>query len=247
MSATQTIIDVIKREIPIAILKKAFLEFTPYNILNPSLDHVIKEKILFKWILRDLDLVAGIETLISIENVPVESVEFGQILRIGYNVTGGKDITSVLSVGYGLTALTGGHATIVSSLDIPYQTTNARIELVGPNVVYIEGYLSVPLTVLKCTLANDKDFNNISPRSLLDLAEMCCLATKGYIYNNLVLDLANAKVVGGVDYGAMMEIVNSYADCNEKYKIYRDTEWKKIKIMSDPMTRNRTLRWMLPS
>lgn len=242
------ILSVIKRNIPKEILMRAFVPPTLINILNPSLDAAISDIIISRWVLSDTNMVSGVESIVNIQGCRIEYVDNGLIIYVGLGPTGGKVITSVLSIGYGYNALAGGSPGIVSALTSPLQTSDARFQLIGNNnTLYVEGFVAVTLTEIRCILENDKEFNNLSPRAMPFLANMCTLATKAYIYNTLTIELADGVVRNGIDYGRYKEIVDSYADANDQYVELRDTKWAKINTLSDPISRIRHIKMVVPS
>jgi len=247
MNNIEYILSVIKRKIPLPILNMAFLPTDTFGRLRPSLSHCIQNTIVNNWVLADANMVAGIETIIDITNCQITTVNMGMIIHVGLGPTAGKVITSVLSVGYGYNALAGGQPGIASALTEPLQTSDARVQLVGTNIVYVEGYTGVTLTNMRCVLENDEEFNNLSPRAMPFISELCTLAAKAYIYNELSIKLANAVIVNGIDTGKYAEIVNSYSDADQMYTEQRDTKLAKITLLSDPVTRNRIIRMTCPS
>lgn len=247
MNKIQYLIDCVKREIPLGVLRMGFQQPTYLNSLNISLDASIKDKVINNWVLKDCDVVSGIEAIIDITGIPIEYVEMGQVIRIGFGPTGGREITSILSVGYGYNAITGGMPGIVSALTEPFQMSDVRCQLIGQNIAYIEGYVGVKLTNIRCVLNNDKDFNNIQPRSLPVLKDLCVLATKAFLYNELILNLHNAVNVNGIDMSAILDVVSGYADSVTMYNELMTTKWKKVSILNDAITRNRYVRLQVPS
>lgn len=247
MNKIQYLIDCVKREIPMGVLRLGFQQPTYLNSLNISLDAAIKDKIINNWILRDCDVVSGVEAVVELTGVPIDYVEMGQVIRVGYGPTAGREITSVLSVGYGYNAITGGMPGIVSALTEPFQMSDVRCQLIGQNVVFIEGYVGVKLTNLRCVLNNDRDFNNIQPRSLPVLKDLSLLATKAFLYNELILNLHNAVNVNGIDMSAILDIVSGYADSATMYNEMLTTKWKKVAVLNDRISLNRHIRMQVPS
>lgn len=239
------LINKIKQQIPYGILAKAFKPEFPIGTIPVSIDHIIKKQILNDWVLQDTNVVSGIESVVDISGIYPQSVNLGQVYDIGYGPTAGKDIMSVLSVGYGVNAITVGSPSIASSYSEPYVASTSRIEIVGQNVVYMEGYISLTLSNLRCILSNDKDFANIPTKTLTQLSKMVILATKAYIYNNLRLELYNAQVQNGVDLGAMMSVIDTYSDAQSMYDEMLES-WFVISALGDKVTRTRLIRMSMP-
>ena len=240
------LIGCIHREIPTEILNRAFLPPNGLGQLTPNLDHYIHQEVIANWVLVDCNLVAGIETIIDITGVKRELVNSGMIFHVGLGPTGGRTITSVLSIGYGFNIVAGGQPGIASALTQPLQTSDARCQLVGHNVVYVEGYTGIQLTNLRCVLENDTGFNNVSPRALPLLSELVINAAKAYIYKHLTIRLGTGVIVGGVDTGRITDIVNGYSDANQAYRDLLP-KWQKTNFMSDRVSMNRHIRMLTPS
>jgi hypothetical protein len=218
-----------------------------FNTLRPNLEHLIKSRVIDDWVLVDCNLVAGIESIVDITSCPIDYVNMGMIINVGYQATAGKEITSVLSVGYGYNAMAGGQPGIASALTEPLQTSDARVQLVGPNIIYVEGYIGVWLTNLRCVLANDADFNNVPARAMTSLSDLCTLAAKAFIYKECTVKLSNGVVIRGVDMGKLQGIVDGYADSNTMYREYLTTKWYKVNMLNDRVSMNRHIRRIIPS
>lgn len=76
--------------------------------------------------------------------------------------------------------------------------------------------------VLKCRLEYDKDFTNLTPDAVLQLSELGVCACKAYIYNKLVVKLDQGAIHSGQEIGRIREIIDSYADQNERYLVIRE-------------------------
>lgn len=247
MNNIDYLITCILREIPREILNMTFVPPNYLGTITPNLHHLIKSTIITDWVLKDCNVVAGIETIIDITNVPIDYVNMGMVLHVGLGPTGGKRMTSVLSVGYGYNAMAGGQPGIASALTEPLQTSDARCQLIGENIVYVDGYTGVWLTNLRCVLENDAEFNNIPQRALTILSDMCTLAAKAYIYNTMTVRLSTGEIVRGIAMSRIMDLVNGYSDANQMYRELLTTKWAKINYMSDKVSMNRHIRRSVPS
>jgi len=246
MNNSHYLLTSIKREIPIEILNLVFMDFNRANTLPRSLDYEIKKNILHEWVLADCNLVGGIQAIVDITGIRREETKGGLLIYVGFGPTSGKLITSVLSIGYGYSSYFALAPGISSALTEPTQTSDTRIELVGENLVYVEGFVGINITNLRCVLENDKDFNNISPRSLVKLAHMAVLATKAYIYNKARVKFGTATIINGIDMPQIIDTVNSYSDSMEMYRDMLVNVWTKINIMNDRISRNRLVRLVMP-
>lgn len=66
-------------------------------------------------------------------------------------------------------------------------------------------------------LALDETFEQVQPSSVETLAKMVTLATKAWIYNNLIIDIDRAAMECGADVGKIKEIIEEYRDANQLY------------------------------
>lgn len=98
--------------------------------------------------------------------------------------------------------------------------------------------------ILTCRLNYDAEFTNMNNQAILPLVELVLCAVKAYIFNELVLKIDNAYVVGGQAMGRLKEIVDSYSDQNERYlELLRS--FNGASTVLDPEIRRRRIRDML--
>lgn len=247
MSNMEYLIGVIKRKIPVEILTKALVPKRDLGRVKPSLDWLIESEIINGWVLTDLNIVSGTETTLNIENCPMyyPSNNMTVVIEVGLKPTNGRKITSVLSVGYGNIASLTGKATITSALVDPFVLTDARIQLVANNVIYVDGYINLKITWLRCILENDNTFNNVPQRALKKLGDIALQAAKAYIYNALKIKISTGEVVQGIAMSTISQIVDEYSVAEEKYDELLTT-WPAVMQMADPVAKNRYLRMLLP-
>jgi hypothetical protein len=239
-------LDKVKERIPIEILNLCFLTKPNYNVLPITVEDQIRKKIIIEKVLRDCNLFGGIETYVDISLCRTEMVDTGNLIYVGFEPTGGRKIISALSVGFA-GIMTGSVApTISSAVGNPYVMTDVRIELVGENVIFLDGYVGARYSVLKCILNRDDDFASIPQRAVPILGDMVVYATKAHIYVTLKIKLSSAEIVQGVDIGVIKEMVDEYADA---YDLYQEilTRWRRISILADKPTKMRLIRSLVPS
>lgn len=246
MNKINFLLDHIHAEISPEVLDYAFEKPYLMNRVQVNVDSVIKDVVIQKRLLPDINMTGGIETIIDISNTPIDYVQGGMIYNIGLGPTGGRNISSVLSVSYGFDCLSAGSASIASAVYTPLVVSDSRIELVAPNVVYVEGYIGITLTKMRVTLDHDETLSNINNRSMLALAELCNLATKAHIYKSCTMKLRNAVVVYGQDMSKLESIIEEYKDCYSMYKDMLTTRWFKIQLLSDAVGKQRDIRRRIP-
>lgn len=241
---TDYLIELIRRAIPIEILERGLSTPTLLTTMKPSLNHQLNSIIISGWILRDANVTAGVEVILDMNFANFRTVNNGTIIEIPPALTGGREITSVLSIAYGTTLGTVG-SNLTSTAEGPINAVDSRIQLVGPNIIFVEEGLIIANMHLRCMLENNSDFSNISTRALPYLGEMGVLATKSYIYNKLTIPIAENAIIAGVSIGRFSEIINEWADSLEMYNEMRK-KWNKINLLQDSVSHGRLIRSLMP-
>jgi hypothetical protein len=256
-------LDEVKFRIPSAILREAFSSAmhrwkdTPVSIDEQITNLVIKNRVLV-----DCNLVGGTEVLIPLDNLEVKRVDtYTSIYNIPKALTQGRTIMSVLSVGYASTSLQGmagglggvrpnsvtpttmaGMAMMDAMSPMPI-ASSAKVQLIAENTIMVRDIS--PLTqsgYLRCVLANDDNLNHIQMRSIPAFCRLVELATKSYVYNELIIKIGSAQLSGGQDLGVFKEKIEGYSDSEELYQEHLNTVWAKVAYMNDRETFNRYLK-----
>lgn len=71
--------------------------------------------------------------------------------------------------------------------------------------------------VLVCRVAYDEAFNGLNGSSIDAFAELCVLAVKMYVYNNLIIQLDRGFVEYGMDITSVRQIIEQWSDLNDTY------------------------------
>jgi hypothetical protein len=247
MNQIQYLIDRIKREIPIALLNVIFLHDTArLGGVPVTLDYVLERDIVRKVLITDLNMIAGKEADIYVGGCPIIQTTTGQIIRIGYGPTSGKEILSVLSVGYGFTQAFSGKPGIASSVSDPVITGDAKVQLVGKNTVYCDGFTGIPISSMKVVLEHSSTLSDVSIRALEYLAKLAVLGAKQHLYVQGMYTLKNAVIKNGVDLPFLESVTESYSDATSMYNDLLP-QYHSIAFMSDRTAYTRYLRGMCPS
>lgn len=265
MSAIKKAIDEIRFNIPTDVLEFAFADHNAqYYSVPTSLDHRITLKLIRPKVLVDCNIVGGQFDIVSLQGItPIAPDNISLVYQIPKNRTGGRSIFSVLSVGYmpygnvwagelsGYGVQPFNHISTVANAaqrvgdshsEIP-AVSSATAELIGENVVLIRDSLRLTAVYfLRCILANEENLNNINPRSWLNFAELCVLATKAYIYKECRFKIERGYLENGQELGVMKEIVESYSDAHEMYNTYLKEVWRSTAVNNDPWVRNRLIK-----
>lgn len=246
MNHVEYLVKKIKREIPLPLLKKIFVDDPTRPLGMPiTLDAILTTDIIYDVLLMEMNVMAGKEEVINVRSCPIKQTTTGQIIEVGYGPTNGKEIMSVLDVGYGYNTAYNSRATIASAVSDPMITGDAKVQLVGKNVVYMDGYVGINISTMRVVLEHDKNLNETNPRALPFLAELAVLATKQHLYTQGMIRLKNAVVNDGVDLPYLESVLESYSDAtsmlNDKLK-----EYHVVALVGDRTAYTRHLRSILP-
>lgn len=268
MSAINKALDEIKFKIPRQILDLAFQdEQYSWRRMPISIDEQISNRILKPRVLIDCNLVGGIINNIPLDNLsPVFVDNYNLIYQIPKELTMGRNIVSVLSVGYSPYAASFNSAGVgygnvspstmneVSNVaqrvgdamsSIP-PICNARVNLIAENTVLIRDQSRVTSAYsLRCVLENDENLNNISVRSWHTFSELCVLAVKSYIYNTLIIKIDQAYIVGGQELGSVKTYVESFSDAEEMYSTFLKEVWRSTAFMNDGISYDRFIKMQI--
>lgn len=244
MNNLEYLTKLIKRSIPKEVIARGFQTTRALSTIHTNVDFRIQQTILQEWVLSDIDMVAGVETNIDLIYASYNSMPDGVIVEIPLSATGGKAITSFLSIGIG-TNVSGGGNTLLDAIRGPEAVADSRIVPVGPNSFYIEGLVSLTGTYLRCMLANDSDFTNLSPRAMPALGELAVLAAKAHLYNELNIAVSKGEIVSGAELGRLSSVIDEYADSLDMYNELLKS-WPKINLMQDSQSHNRLIRLLMP-
>lgn len=254
MIAIKKAVDEIKYSIPMEILQQVFVKPSKHWRDAPaSLDDAIISTVIRPQVMVDMDLVGGTEVYIPLWMSPSKLVDlYMTVYNIPKDLTQGRSITSAISVSYissGELSSVPGFQTFDScsvtpvlqagqaafeSMNSIENTSTANVSLIGDNVVLVQDVAtSVGYGFLKAIIANDSNLGNIQLRSIPVFTELCELACKAYIYNQLVIKMDRGIIYAGHELGAFMNEVNKYADARTMYKEHLKTKWTKVAFMND--------------
>ena len=238
----QYILNRINSTIPLPILNEAFEPDKRYM----SLDECIREDVICRRVLDDCNLFAGKVSRIVLQaswaektNIPpmlgIISTGSYTVYRIPPMMRENKRIVAVVSLEYppqyySGNLLTYGGASLTGSTagDLACQALNSvsgGSQFYKPTPILKEGhlvYIYPPQSthidwIMTCRLEYDSEYTNINDSAVKPLVDLVECATKAYIYNKLILKIDAVKLEGGYEMGKFREIVESYADQNEKY------------------------------
>lgn len=237
--------------IPPRVLDAVFVrKQVRWRAVPQSFEQSVLEAVVRPRVLVDCNLVGGTHATISLEGLACDTIDIGTyVYRIPKDRTQGRSIVSVLNLSFASpmnplayggvqygnisTALTAGQAVMDVHAAAPY-TSTARCSLIGENVVLIrDAAQPTALSCLRVILGNDENLSHIKMRSYRHFSKLVELAVKSYIYNEYILEMDMAELVGGQALGRFKEVIDGYADSEELYQEYINTTWTKVAFMND--------------
>lgn len=267
MNAIIYAINEINQQIPIEMLTVGLTFGDNPAITNLStLDDKIKRKVLVNRVLKDCNVVGGIEMIIPLYQIQPSQYEFSYtVYNVPPEAVMNREIISALSLSLiptaGYLGFEAGYAPNNSNMNNSVLSvadrignsassggvlSNAHIEIVAYNTLLVyANYRTLSNFGVRVILENDKDMNNIQIRSYKSFSMLCVLAVKAYIYNKLVIAINNGYLSGGQDLGMFKNVLDSYSDSEEQYRTYLREVWGGIAFMNDNTRYNKHLRSMI--
>jgi hypothetical protein len=262
MDAIQKALLDVKNKIPRQILERVFITNTLGGVHTPvSLDYRIREVIIEGRVIPDCNLVGGTETTIPLFNVVPKHIDtYNTVYRVPKSMTQNRTINRVLHLSFGQNGVIGySHPLqfnpsaamdalegMVAALTPIPMTSTHYVSLIGENTVLVRDVMRLPGNLfLRCVLEADSEFSHLKPTSIPAFSKLVEFATKAYIYNNLVIEMDQAELQGGVSLGRFREIVDNYADANELYDQHFEEVWRKVALFNDPEAFKRHLKHLV--
>lgn len=220
--------------------------FKPHEY-DVSIDEIIKQKVIESRVLDDvsqrcgkiMDIVLQLDwtkytappsnfTLavsgaFSTFAIPPEAREF-------------KDILCVMQIRFPYTLSRGGSAAYLSDAAVAGNTAGSlacaalqnqtRAGLLAmPTGIVLPGNviqlkpetISWTPWIVSVRLKYDSNFSGMDINSVATFNQVCEMATKAYIYKELMFQIETNTVYKGMELGVIKDIVNGYSDANEKY------------------------------
>lgn len=264
MNAIMNALRHIRQTIPKRLLEECFLANRYYHNLTPqSVERVIEQAVIDGRVRPDINIGTGTEVVFSLANVPYQLIDvWNKIYLIPKDLTQGRSIVAVMSVGYGFeyvnapvaypqqggSEIVGAANAMVNSNSAVKISSSAQAWLIGENTVAIrDSYNASPYVHLRCWIEFDREMANLQPRAHHEFFRLVELATKAYIYNQLVLEQDYAFIHAGQELGALREELNKYSDANERYMDFLNTDWRKVAFMNDDEQMRRHTSHIFPT
>lgn len=251
--------------IPKPILNAAF---TPES-RRMSLDECIIEDIIRAKILPDVNANSGKFKRIPLSNTWIEQTDYvqagtyglgthgGQVYRIPPDARENRNINTTIRItpnvmysegmlGQAIGITTPG-STITNMINglVDSRTYSAShmpmVNYLGDNIILVKPHYSVEGLTLECTLMYDDEFTGLNQHAILPFSNLVTVATKSYIYTQLILAIGQNRLIAGQSLGEFQEIVREYKQegSDEKYDELLNT--LKGSMLMDPDTQRRIM------
>lgn len=259
MNAITTAIQMVHENIPPQILDIGFREYNNTSLNNVvSLDERIAIKVVRPRVLRDCNLVSGIAAKIEVNKCKIDYIphRLEHIIYVPHSITGGKSILSVLELisnviytnalpGLNLLSTTNTAAKMYNNMASHSVIQTSKLELIGENTVLVtDPSIVVFNSVLRCTLAYDKNMSSLNPRAYVAFGKLVILAVKAYIHNTISIQLDQGYIYGGHELSSITDVVSNYSEANEQYYEYLNGEFRRVLYMQQPDNMNRYIAAM---
>lgn len=260
MNPIQYALNEVSHRIPPAILKGMF-ETTVQRTFNwsrmhapvLSIDHQIRDKVIEARVMANINLISGQRELIPLSGLtPVGQADFSQVIHIPKDRTNGRSIVSVYSIAIGTqtgamngvfnTTYNGNTSSMGEAMRAVQQSrspipvmNDSNIHLIAENTIAVRSPLRLAgVAWLDCLLEYNQQLSNVPPGAWREFALLVVLATKAYIYNNIIIPMDEAEIVGGMSLGQFRNIVEGYSDAEELFQ-EQLLVWERVSILSDPI------------
>lgn len=124
------------------------------------------------------------------------------------------------------------------------ETTNVEV-IDGSTILVSDMIYPNQNSFLRCILSHDREFSSLARPAWRHFGTLCVYACKMYIYNNYIIDIDMAELVGGLELGRFKEVVESYSEAGDLYNEYYNDKWRKVQFMSDETRHTRYLKSLI--
>lgn len=225
--------------IPQRLLEESFRK---YSHLGP-IDQVIVQKIIQGKVAVDCNLVGGkvkdIPLLLDYHEstswgIPEANLNEGRysLYRVPPEVRDNLPMVSVSHVTYprnlagnplGIQANDGNYLSdmvdqVLESHTFSRSYVSPMAEIMAGDLIRLNPAQNNHIDwIVTVKLTYDVDFSNLNQSAVLSFAKLVELATKAYIYNELIIDLDRVAMVSGTQLGSIKQIVDGYVDASKEY------------------------------
>lgn len=269
MNAIQYALNDIRNHIPPQVLNRvfgvrnipsSFQHYQPYQD-HQSVDATIRAEVIEKRVNIDCNLSGSLQVAIDLRGVPYEQIDHGtRVFRIPYEKTAMRRIVSVSSLNYISNYGIGSHnlhatgdilsamTDLVRSLSSMPVVSTAHCQIIGDNVVMVRDnaqHISDQLAMM-ALIEHDQNMNDLNPGIYMLYSQLVVLATKAYIYNQMVITLDQGQLMAGQELGRIREVIDEYRDANEQYLEILTERWRKASRTNDRPWMHRAIASQFP-
>ena len=239
MNFIQTAVDRIYREVPIEILRMAFITTDWREQFNQvTLEERIRREIIDKILLTDCNIIGGDEVEVKLGHLPWERIDSGIALTIPLSETHGRKIQSVYSLEFGFR----GTEPEAIAPGMPGGTGTDEVYLIGQNRIFTPINVVTNNAALRCSIENDKNLANINQKAAFLFGDLAVLAARGYIHNKLAISTNVGYMSGGQVDGRLRAIIDDYGDAFNMYRELLTGRWKKVLMLNDKKWKRRMIK-----
>jgi len=239
-NVTSAIFRHVYANVPNVILKEAFI---PKDTRLPNtLDFYIRDKVILGRVLPDCNIFGGKLAKLILEPEYIEYTDPTDVMMASQTIMSGvyrippdkrehRNISHVIDLTYpyasnDFRSITSSARTVGAlGIDLVRSYTYEDTYVI-PRAILLSGDLIklLPLQVTHISwvanvqLEYDEYFTNLNRSAIFPLMELVLVAVQAHIYNELIIKIDNAYIVGGQELTTIKEQVERYADANEKYQ-----------------------------
>lgn len=230
--------------IPKTILRIAFYEKTKLDPDMIAIEDLIKQNVIRKRVMVDLNLLGGKPKTIVLEHrylekiqrntadgiintgqfslyrIPPEEREYRPIIECtGITYPGRFGGSLINATGYGGGVTMGSLAAeVLNSHTLANSPARPMAEALSGELVRLTPAQHAHIDwVLSVRLAYDTELTNLSSSQIDTFSKICVAATKYYVYNELIIDIERGRIEAGYDLSSIRDVINSYSDQNDRY------------------------------
>ena len=261
MNALTFAINEVKNNIPSKILDYTFQLNTariPGNMI--SIESRIIDTVVYGRVLPLIEILGGKEVMIPLAQCEATALDnLTAVYHVPATLTQNRNIVQVYEAVYGMgmgantyrngsmgsatssSPFTNAIHSVVDAAQGPASSGTGEVSLVAPNTVAIRYYNVWNRNLyLRCRVANDNELNSIQPQHYRIFSQLVIHAVEAYIYNTSHISVDEGLLQGGQTLGAFRDILNNYADSEEKFQRALD-DWRCTGILNDPIQKRRLM------
>ena len=237
------------------ILELVFLKEPNGLGISPSIDEQIETLVIDELVLKDLNVIGGMEVNIPLDKCNVSYVQNtlynrNAVVTVPFELTNGRKILEALNVLLILSQefTYGGSNRLTQLMDQLSRSklnmeNNVRpitdLKLIAPNTILIFDNTTILQNgILNVMVEHNNNLSNISMRHADHFYKLVLLAVQAYSYNKVKIELDRGALYNGHEAGAVNTILESYADAKQEYEQLLEEKWGKIAFMSDRQSMN---------